>query len=154
MQLGVGSRPTVSSCESCYLVGRDTIGSPLKFSIIGEGVASSDEFLTNETVAAVVLILFRQQRRHKQPVEDPHQMAIGGSDLFRVIVLHGVFVPRTAAAQRGCSGCTGDASETARTHLDRAYTTLLSDRLSSAPFSNVNPSIPGATVLREFRANR
>lgn len=78
----------------------------------------------NKTVAAVVLILFRQQRRHKQPVEDPHQMAIGGSDLFRVIVRHGVFVPRTAAVQQR-DGCTvradpADASETARTHLDHS----------------------------------
>lgn len=75
----------------------------MKFLIIEEGVAPGDKFLiaTDETVAAVVLILFRQQRqRRKQLEEDPHRMAIRGSDLFRVIVLRGVFVPGTAAVQR------------------------------------------------------
>lgn len=84
-------------------------------------------------------------------------MAIGGSDLFRVIVLHEVFVPRTAEVQ--CGGCTARTRQRIRNGKNvlgplRAYTTLLSDRLSSASFSNVNSRIPGATVLREFQTNR
>lgn len=100
------------------------------------------------TVAAVVLILFRQQRRHKQRAEDPApNAAIGCSDLFRVIVLHGVFVPGTLQRCNGC-GPDGrdDASETARTHLGhsariRHYS--LGPALSRAPFSNVNPAHTG-----------
>lgn len=108
----------------------------------------------DETVAAVVLILFRQQHTGiNNQRRTPRRMAIGCSDLFRVIVLHGVFVPGTAAVQRR-NGCGPDTTmhpkQQERTWATpRVYDITLSD--SGSPvhfFLTWTRHIPGVTVLR------
>lgn len=154
MPLGVGSQLLVAA-RTCYLIDRDNW---ITFEIFNnrEGRRLGRWIPDGWTVAAVVLILFRQEYRYKQPAErTPRRMAIGCSDLFRVIVLHGVFVPGTAAVQRR-NGCGLDAirrrirnSKNALGPL-RAYTTLLSRTGSPVHLflTWIRRHIPGVTVLQ------
>lgn len=75
-------------------------------------------------------------------------MAIGGSDLFRVIVLHGVFVP---GARSGARGYTVPNGKNALGPL-RAYDITRTG--CRAPFSNANAHTGCDGITNSERADR
>jgi len=100
------------------------------------------------------LILFRQQRPGINRGRARAEWLSGGSDLFRVIVLHGVFVPAPGtAARRMCTVRLRIRNDGNALGPHRAYATLPRDRLSRAPFSNANPRTYRVSGCYEFRTN-
>lgn len=104
--------------------------------------------------SVLVLILFRQRSGIKSREEPRGRMAIGGSDLFRVIVLHGVFVLLWAGAMCVRTEDQG-ASETATTCLDQWTYDITQTPVRSA-FSTVRTAEcrPGALTSRYRRNSR
>lgn len=148
MPLGVGSQLLVAA-KTCYFTDRDNW---IAFEIFNnrKGRRLGRWIPDGRTVAAVVLILFRQERWYKQPVERNH--APNG---YRVQWFIQGYCPARGFCPGNCSGAAAQRMRTRRdptTHpkqqertwtIPRVYDITLPDQLSCAPFSNVNPAHTG-----------